>query len=57
MESSKANLEIEKKAKNLKISKPSLFDAIVLTTARLNESRILTGDPHFRDLPETIWLS
>lgn len=57
VESSKAYLEIEKKAKNLKISKPSLFDAIVLATARLNESRVLTGDPHFRDLPETIWLS
>jgi predicted nucleic acid-binding protein len=54
--SAKAYLEIENQAKKLKLHKPSLFDGIILGTARITESRVLTGDPHFRELPETIWL-
>ena len=57
MKSGKAYLDIEEKARKLKINKPSLFDTIVLATARLNDSKVLTGDPHFRNLSETIWLS
>lgn len=56
LESGNAYLEIEKIAKKSRNNKPSLFDAIVLATARVNEARVLTGDPHFRNLPETIWL-
>lgn len=33
---------------------PSLFDAIVLATARVYDSKVLTGDEHFEGLPETI---
>jgi hypothetical protein len=35
---------------------PSLFDAIVLATGRVFEAKVLTGDEHFRNLPETLWL-
>jgi predicted nucleic acid-binding protein len=55
--SSKAYLEIEEKARKSKLDRPSLFDAIVLGTARVNGGKVITGDPHFRNLPETVWLS
>jgi predicted nucleic acid-binding protein len=54
--SGKAYIEIQEKAKKERIDKPSLFDAIVLATARVNKAKVLTGDPHFRGLPDTIWL-
>ena len=54
--SAKAYFEIEDNARKMKLRKPSLFDGIVLGTARVNESKVLTGDPHFKELPETIWL-
>lgn len=56
IESGKAYLEIFERAKKSKERNPSLFDAIVLATARVNNAGVLTGDIHFRDLPETIWL-
>jgi len=57
LEAAKCNRELAEKAKRFKQNKPSLFDAIVLATARINQCKILTGDEHFKDLPETIWLS
>lgn len=48
--------EIQTNARKLKLNSPSLFDAIVLAVGRSINSRILTGDQHFKDLPETIWL-
>ena len=56
IESGKAYLEISEKARKSKSRKPGLFDAIVLATARINKARVLTGDLHFRDIPETIML-
>jgi predicted nucleic acid-binding protein len=56
LEAAKCYLELAKKAKVSKQNAPSLFDAIVLATARLNQCQILTGDEHFRNLPETIWI-
>lgn len=35
---------------------PSLFDGIVLAFGRRFKAKILTGDEHFRNLPETLWL-
>jgi len=35
---------------------PSLFDGLVLGTARLKDTKVVTADPHFKDLPETIWI-
>ena len=56
VESGKSYLEIAEIARKAKSKKPSLFDAIVLATARVNNANVLTGDFHFRDLPETVWL-
>ena len=50
IEAAKCHLELSKKAKVAKQNTPSLFDAIVLATGRLLESKIVTGDEHFRDL-------
>lgn len=33
---------------------PSLFEAIILATARVYDSKVPTGDEHFEWLPETI---
>jgi predicted nucleic acid-binding protein len=57
LEAAKCQSELSERAKKSKQNTPSLFDAIVLATARINKCKILTGDEHFKDLPETIWLS
>ncbi len=49
-------LELETNSKKNKSGRPSLFDAIVLATAKLLKSKVLTGDQHFRSLPETVWI-
>ena len=49
-------LELKEKAKRERLDTPSLFDAIVLATAREYDSSVITGDEHFRGLPETIFL-
>lgn len=49
-------LEMEAKARKSKLNLPSLFDAIILAIAKSLDSKVLTGDQHFRDLPETIWI-
>jgi predicted nucleic acid-binding protein len=56
LEAAKCYLELAKKAKISKQNTPRLFDAIVQATARINQCQILTGDEHFRNLPETIWV-
>jgi predicted nucleic acid-binding protein len=43
-------------AKKSKLSTPSLFDAIVLATGRLLRSKIVTGDKHFKNFSETVWV-
>ncbi len=50
---SKAYFELSEKAKKARLSSPSLFDGIVLGATRLKEAKVVTGDPHFKDLPET----
>jgi len=49
-------LEMQANAKKLKLTLPSLFDAIILATGRSLNAKILTGDQHFKNLPETLWL-
>ena len=51
-----ADLELRRNAKFEGLSNPGLSDALILTTARTLHGKVLTGDPHFRGLPETIWL-
>jgi predicted nucleic acid-binding protein len=52
----KSCLEIEVNAKKFKLNRPSLFDAIVLAAGRMLEANVLTGDQHFKNLQETIWV-
>lgn len=48
--------ELRSRARDRKMPLPGLADALILATAREERSRLLTGDPHFQDLPETVWL-
>jgi len=56
LEAARCYLELAAKARKSKLNVPSLFDAIVLATGRLLKSKIVTGDEHFRNLPETVWV-
>jgi predicted nucleic acid-binding protein len=56
LEAAKCQVELAKKAKISKQNTPGLFDAIVHATARINQCKILTGDEHFKNLSETIWI-
>lgn len=55
-ESAKASAELVDKARKEGLSRPGLGDALILATAREAQAKVLTGDPHFRGLRETIWL-
>jgi len=54
VEAGKAFLELSEKARKEKLRNPSLFDAIILATARAYSSNVLTGIEHFATFPETI---
>jgi predicted nucleic acid-binding protein len=54
MKAGEAFLELAEKAAKRRHRTPSLFDAIVLATARVYDSKALTGDEHFEGLSETI---
>ncbi len=56
IESASAFLELKQEAKKNGLREPSLFDAIILGITRLVQGNVLTGDPHFRDFKETVWL-
>ncbi|MGB9895757.1 MAG: PIN domain-containing protein [Thermoproteota archaeon] len=40
----------------MKLKEPSLFDAIVLATAKTLNASVITGDEHFRERTEAIWV-
>ena len=52
----KCYLEMAANTKKLKLTTPSLFDAIILAMGKSLNAKILTGDQHFKNLPETLWL-
>lgn len=54
LKAGEAYLELANRAKQQRRRMPSLFDAIVLATAREHNSKVLTGDEHFEGLPETV---
>jgi predicted nucleic acid-binding protein len=56
IESAKCYMELMEKAKTEKLKEPSLFDAIVLATARTLGAKLVTGDEHFKEIKETIWI-
>jgi predicted nucleic acid-binding protein len=51
-----ADRDLRKSAKSRHLDTPGLSDAVILSTARSVEGKVLTGDPHFEGLPETMWL-
>ena len=55
-ESAKCYTKLSEKAKMERLRAPSLFDAIVLATAKLLNAKVLTGDEHSKDVPETLWI-
>lgn len=54
-EAAKCYLELEEYSRKNKLNTPSLFDAIILATARSLSAKVLTKDQHFKSSPETIW--
>ena len=48
--------ELRRHARSRGLTVPSLFDGIVLGTARYLGCKVLTGDEHFAGLPETVLL-
>ncbi len=56
LEAAKATVKLDRRASSSGLRKPSLFDGIVLASAKRNKARVVTGDEHFKALPETVWL-
>ncbi|MBC7130454.1 PIN domain-containing protein [Candidatus Bathyarchaeota archaeon] len=56
IESAKCYMELSQKARKEKLKTPSLFDAIILATAKTLNAKIITGDEHFKGLNQTIWI-
>jgi len=56
LEAAKATAELDRRASSSGLRRPSLFDGIVLASARRNKAKVLTGDEHFKTLTETVWL-
>lgn len=54
MKTGEAFLELSERAAKQRRRVPSLFDAIVLATARVYDSKVITRDEHFEGLSETI---
>ena len=52
----KCYLEMESNSKKQNLTQPGLFDAIILAMGRFLNAKVLTGDQHFKNLPETLWL-
>ncbi|MEM2593499.1 MAG: type II toxin-antitoxin system VapC family toxin [Candidatus Bathyarchaeia archaeon] len=55
-EAAKCYMELMEKARLEKLRAPSLFDAIILATARALNAKLVTGDEHFRGMDGIIWI-
>ncbi|MEM2841283.1 MAG: PIN domain-containing protein [Candidatus Bathyarchaeia archaeon] len=56
LEAAKSYMKLSDEARKAGMKAPSLFDAIVLGTAKSLNAKILTGDEHFKNLQETLWI-
>jgi predicted nucleic acid-binding protein len=56
LQAAKCYTELAREAKNLGQNTPSLFDAIVYATAKVNGCKIITGDEHFKSLSDVLWV-
>lgn len=54
IQSAKAYIELTEKAAREKLQRPSLFDAIVLATARAYQAKVITGDEHLLGFTEVV---
>ncbi|MFI5417780.1 MAG: PIN domain-containing protein [Candidatus Lutacidiplasmatales archaeon] len=52
-----ATRELRELARSRRLNPPGLGDGLVLATTRRTRARLLTGDAHFRELHETLWLN
>ncbi len=52
----KAYFQLSERARKKRQASPSLFDGLVLGATWLVQGQVVTGDPHFEDLPETLWI-
>lgn len=57
LEAARCYTQLAMNARKRKLKSPSLFDAIVLAVGRVIKAKIVTGDEHFKNLPETVWIS
>ncbi|MEM3083754.1 MAG: PIN domain-containing protein [Nitrososphaerales archaeon] len=48
--------DLHRNAKKEHLNTPSLADAIILATARIEGVKVVTGDPHFKGLKETEYI-
>ncbi len=53
---SSADDVLRRGARSRGLKTPGLSDAVILSTARVFDGQVLTGDLHFKGLPETSWL-
>jgi predicted nucleic acid-binding protein len=56
LEAARCYTQLAINARKGKLKNPSLFDVIVLAVGRVIKAKIVTGDEHFRNLPETVWI-
>lgn len=56
LEVPRADRDLRASARNQGLDNPGLADAVILATVRERGGKVLTGDRHFRELPETEWL-
>jgi predicted nucleic acid-binding protein len=56
-DAARKSIDLARKAREEGLRRPGLGDAIVLATAKVWRAHVLTGDPHFKGLPETLWLA
>ncbi len=52
-----AVVELRRGAKSRNLRPPGLADALILATARRERSALVTGDAHFRECAETVWIA
>lgn len=56
LEAAKCYAELLEKARREKLRAPSLFDAVILATARILDAELITGDEHFKRVDKVIWV-
>jgi len=56
IDGARAAAELRSRARARGLPVPGLADGLILATARGSGSQLLSGDPHFQELPETVWL-